>query len=156
MRISIKSALTIACFIVSSYAYAMAYPASEVASKYIKIKHPIVTAFPEDTSHAVLSMQIKNTGKQSHTLVGAVTPYAQITKLSQNGAALPPAANVTYNSITLRPQSQVQFAPQGNHIALAKLSAPLSSGDHIPVTLIFADGSHVKVNALALITHKEA
>ena len=155
----IQSILAIGSLCVVSVAGAASNHNTEVAADYVKIKHPVITVFPNSTNTAILSLEMTNRGHTAHTLVAAMSPFAQIAKLNQGVSEDSPVNSevldkVIHHSLTLKPQSEVRFAPQAEHIVLNNLSNPLTAGDHVPVTLLFADGSHVKIRAVAVVTQK--
>ena len=156
MKKVISSILIVLCLCFVSIASVVSNHTAEVAADYIKVKHPVLTAFANDTKSATLSLQLINAGQSPHKLVAVVSPFAQSTKLNIV-AAEPKTTTLSdsaTHSLTLKPQGKLHFAPQTDHIALINLAAPLTDGDHVPITLIFADGSHIKVRAVAVVTHR--
>ena len=53
------------------------------------------------------------------------------------------------DEITLAPGERVAFEPGARHVMLMELSGPIASGDHAELTLHFADGASIAVDAVA-------
>jgi copper(I)-binding protein len=49
------------------------------------------------------------------------------------------------DSIRIAPHSQVSFAPEGYHIMLMQPTKPIRPGDHVLITLRFADGQSQQI-----------
>ncbi|MEK7266708.1 MAG: copper chaperone PCu(A)C [Pseudomonadota bacterium] len=90
---------------------------------------------------------------------GAMAP-ATLTDLSTPAAAIAMfhetsrddkgiVSMVPAGEITLSPGERVVFAPGGKHVMLMSLSGPIVSGEHAPLTLHFADGAAITVDAVA-------
>lgn len=50
------------------------------------------------------------------------------------------------NAVTVAPKSAVRFQPGSYHLMLMQPSHPLQPGDHIPITLHFANGQSLEVS----------
>lgn len=84
------------------------------------------------------------------TLTGVSTPAAGRAEIHQssrdeNGVvSMAPAGE-----IILAPGERVLFEPGGKHVMLMALAAPIASGDHAALTLQFANGASIVVDAIA-------
>jgi len=50
-------------------------------------------------------------------------------------------------SVDVPAKKNTYFAPGGKHIMLMGLIESLSPGEHVPLTIIFEDGSYVRLSA---------
>ncbi len=95
-----------------------------------------------------VKMDIINNSKQNALLVAATSPVAQKVQLHtfvrKDGKAV--MEQIAHVDIKAHTADDLSF--QGVHVMLIGLSAPVTQGQQIPVTLIFADGSHLNVNAV--------
>lgn len=91
-----------------------------------------------------------NGGTAPATLTDLSTPVAAIAMFHQSSrdekgiVSMAPAGE-----ITLAPGERVVFAPGGRHVMLETLRGPIASGDHAELTLHFADGATIAVDAVA-------
>ncbi|MCB2112965.1 MAG: copper chaperone PCu(A)C [Parvularculaceae bacterium] len=83
-------------------------------------------------------------------LTGVSTPIAGVTEIhettrDENGVvSMAPAGE-----IELAPGELVAFEPGGKHVMLMSLPAPIAPGERAALTLEFADGTSIEVEALA-------
>lgn len=83
------------------------------------------------------------------TLTDISTPAAAIAMIhetSRDDKGVVSMAPV--DAIALAPGERVVFEPGGKHVMLMSLSGPISSGDHAQLTLHFADGAAIAVDAV--------
>jgi copper(I)-binding protein len=52
---------------------------------------------------------------------------------------------VPVDKLVINPHASVNFAAAGYHLMLMQPTTPLKPGDHVPITLRFADGSSMRV-----------
>jgi len=84
-------------------------------------------------------------------LTGVSTPAAGMAEIhetsrDENGVV----SMAPTGAIELAPGERVVFEPGGKHVMLMSLAAPIASGDHSSLTLEFADGSSIDVEAAAI------
>src|SRR3984957_12069372 len=88
---------------------------------------------------------LRNIGDRRATLVAASTSDYGTTMFhasrNQNGVE----QMVPIDRIAIEPHSQVSFAPEGLHIMLTQPKRSIQPGDHVLLTLRFADGQSVPV-----------
>ena len=88
---------------------------------------------------------VRNLGDQPVTLSGASTPDYAVIMFHQSRNQLGVEQMVPIDSIRIAPRSQVSFAPQGFHIMLMQPQRDIQPGDHVLLTLRFADGQSLPV-----------
>ena len=88
---------------------------------------------------------LRNVGDRPVTLIGASTlDYATVMfheSRNQHGVA----QMIPKDSIQIEPHSQVSFAPESFHIMLMQPTRAIQPGDHVVLTLRFADGQALKI-----------
>jgi hypothetical protein len=86
-----------------------------------------------------------NDGDRPSTVLAASSPgYGEISfhrSRSQGGSM----AMVPVDKITIGPHSTVSFAAMGYHMMLMQPTQSAKPGDHVPITLRFADGSALTI-----------
>ena len=120
--------------------------AQEYKAGPLQVENPWVRATPGGAKVGGGYLTIKNDGAAPDKLVGASSPIAQKMELdemsSENGVmkmrALP-------NGLQINPGQTVTLKPGGYHIMFVGLNKPLKQGDHVPVTLNFANAGTVNV-----------
>lgn len=84
------------------------------------------------------------------TLTGLSTPAAAMAHLHETSRDANGVVSMApVSEITLQPGERVVFEPGGKHVMLMSLSGPVSSGDHAELTLQFANGASIAVDAVA-------
>jgi copper(I)-binding protein len=87
---------------------------------------------------AVCYFQLDSTGKFGDLLVSAESAAARrVAIVSADGAPV--------SSIAVAGESRLDFRPDGPRITLAELTQPLSPGDGVIVTLVFAKSGRIGV-----------
>ena len=87
---------------------------------------------------AVCYFELESTGKFGDLLVSAESAAARrVAIVSANGAPV--------SSIAVAGQSRLDFRPDGPRITLSELTQPLTPGDGVIVTLVFAKSGRIGV-----------
>jgi periplasmic copper chaperone A len=84
---------------------------------------------------------LTNTGEKAATLIAASSPdYREVSihRSVEQGGTL---SMVPVQKITINPHSTVDFAATGYHFMLMQPSKAQKPGDHVPITLRFAEGA---------------
>ena len=114
------------------------------------ISEAYVLALPGVENAAALYMVIKNNGKALDTLVGATCEAAGATDLlatvSDNKGA--PRMLPQPEGWVVAPAGGFNLAPGGYQVALLDLKSPLQVGDKVSITLKFAAGGEIPVEAV--------
>lgn len=119
----------------------------ELANTVIVVKNPDVVADRVTDSATEVFMELDNTGKYAHRLVAATSPAAESVELHDTYFKNGRTFMHQVPSITIKPHSDEDLKNGALHIMLINTSKPLLSGQVVPVTLIFGDGSWIKINA---------
>jgi copper(I)-binding protein len=96
-------------------------------------------------SGAFLTLHNKDTA--DHVLVAAESPVAKAvelhTHINDNGVM----RMRKIDSIKVPAGGMTMLKPGGLHIMFIGLNRPLNAGDNVPLTLVFADGSRISLDA---------
>ncbi len=88
---------------------------------------------------------LTNTGAKPVNLIAASSPdYGEVSihRSIHRGGTI---EMVPAEQITINPHSSLNFAATGYHFMLMQPSKPRVPGDHVPITLRFADGASLTV-----------
>lgn len=104
-------------------------------------------ATPGNVPTGALYLTVTNNGTAPDHLIGASTPAAKLTELHQmimnNGVMeMRPVP-----SLEILPGKSLVLAPNGYHVMLTGLKAPLKEGQSVPLTLTFEKAGTVQVTA---------
>lgn len=113
----------------------------------IRIDQVWARATPGAAKTAAIYLTVTNAGTTSDTLIAASTPTADKSELHfmkmENGIMeMRPVP-----SIAIAPGKSVVLEPNGYHIMLVGLKAPLKEGDKVPLTLAFEHAGTQQVTA---------
>lgn len=122
---------------------------SAIATEYkvgsIEIINPWSRATPKGAQTAVGYVTIKNNGTTIDRLIGGSIDIAEIFQLHsmvmENGIAKMRELKV----VEISPGQSVDFKPGGSHVMFVDLKHPLSKGEHVKGTLIFAHAGKVQI-----------
>jgi periplasmic copper chaperone A len=101
---------------------------------------------------AVVYGVVRNDGAKPLVVVGGSSPIARNVELHEsmtmqggtmNGMAMTAEGMQAVPRYVIPPHGTLTLKPGGYHLMLLGLHAPLPAGHRFPVTLRFADGSHV-------------
>jgi hypothetical protein len=120
--------------------------ADSIAEK-VTVSDPYIRAVPPVVKTSAAFMQLRYSGPAEEFLVAAETPAAGVIELHMHEHDDGVMRMRKIPHIHLPPGKTVSLEPGGLHIMLFDLQAPLTEGDKIPLTLIFADGSSKPIEA---------
>jgi hypothetical protein len=120
--------------------------ADSIAEK-VTVSDPFIRAVPPVVKTTAAFMQLRYSGPAEEFLVAAETPAAGAVELHMHEHDDGVMRMRKIPHIHLPPGKTVSLEPGGLHIMLFDLQAPLTEGDQIPLTLIFADGSSKPIEA---------
>lgn len=92
---------------------------------------------------------LENTGEQAVALTGAHSAVYTEVMLHQSSAAGGTNRMSMVEAMPVPAHGQAQLAPGGYHLMLSRPTQPVVPGNHVPLTLSFADGSTLTVDFLA-------
>jgi copper(I)-binding protein len=88
-------------------------------------------------------LTLVNSGGQPASLVKAASPdYADVS-IHRSTSVAGTSRMTPVDQIVVAPHSSLEFAAQGYHLMLAHPTRKLAPGDHVTLTLTFADGAVV-------------
>lgn len=141
MKIS-KSFISLILFI-STPLFAMQH---EIASNVIVVKTPLVAKQSSAQNATEVFMELINRSEEPHKLIAATSPIASQVQLHETinnkGNRMQ-----KIDSISIKNESEKDLKPGGLHVMLIGLKEKLIKNNFIPITLIFNDGSWLKVRA---------
>jgi periplasmic copper chaperone A len=111
----------------------------------IRIDDAWARATPGGAKTGAVYLTISNTGTMPEQLLSVATPAADHAephsmKMENGIMEMRPLGTVT-----IAPGQRFDFAPDGNHIMLVGLKAPLKEGESLPLTLNFDHAGSIKV-----------
>jgi hypothetical protein len=117
-------------------------------SNGIKVDQVWARATPGAAKTAAIYLTVTNTGTTPDTLEGtASTPAAEHADLHEMKMANGVMEMRPLKSLTIAPGKSVTLAPNGYHIMLTGLKAPLKEGQSVPLTLTFEHAGTQQVTA---------
>ena len=103
----------------------------------IKVEQAWARATPGGAKTGAVYLTVTNTGTTPDTLVGAATPAADKAELHEMKMQNNIMEMRPISTLSLAPGQSVTLGPNGYHIMLVGLKAPLKEGDTLPITLSF-------------------
>lgn len=120
--------------------FALAQPV--VKGGWVRLVPPVV----KDTA---AYFTLENRGKTPLRLVGAETPVAQRVSLHRDHREVRSGQTVLgmrpLDHVDIPPGGQVAFKPGAYHLMLEGLKRPLRPGEKVEITLLFQNGTRLKV-----------
>jgi periplasmic copper chaperone A len=90
-------------------------------------------------------------GDKSDVLLGVTTPAALRAEMHESGKdASGMMAMAPIKDLAVAPRAAVTFAPGGRHVMLFDLGPAVKAGQRIPLTLSFASGKRLEVQAMVV------
>jgi copper(I)-binding protein len=109
-----------------------------------QIDHPWARASAGAATTGVVYLTITDHG-QPDTLIGVSTPVAATAELHQSMANMGMMTMRATAGLPLPPNQPVTLSPNGYHVMLMGLKAPLKAGDTFPLTMKFEHAAPVTV-----------
>jgi copper(I)-binding protein len=107
-------------------------------------------ATPGHSSSAAVYLRVVNSGKTSDTLTAVESPNAQHASLHETTMTGGVARMAMAQAIAIPPSGTVTLAPNGKHIMLEGLKAPLRQGESFIITLTFAKAGKISTTVRVL------
>lgn len=120
---------------------------AQSATDEVTISDAYVRAVPPGQPNSASFMQVKNTSKVPHALVGGSSPAAKVVELHTHTMEGGMMRMRQVEKIDIPAGGSVSLQPGGFHVMLIGLKQQLVPGQEIPLTLKYEDGSEVTVNA---------
>jgi copper(I)-binding protein len=122
---------------------AAADPAAEAAAAAIAEARAAISvtgawtrATPGNATNAAVYLRIANAGTDPERLIGVRAEMSETAQLHSGGATMA----AIEGGLTIPPGETVAFEPNGNHVMLMGLRAPLKEGDSFLIQLEFETG----------------
>jgi copper(I)-binding protein len=139
-----KKVLLTALFVVTGWFMTISFANSlNESAQNVTIKEPEIHIVAVNNQLAIAAMTLDNKSSHIVTLIAANTPAASETQLHQ----IIDRKMVQVKSIQIKPHGEDTLQANGFHIMLMGINPPLKTGDVVPLTLIFSDGSSLNVKA---------
>lgn len=128
------------------FAFATSVFAAGVADQ-VSVADAYVRMAPPGTKTTGAFMTLKNAGDKEAKVVTAASQVANVTELHNhiNDGGVMRMRQV--QEIVVPAKGETALKPGGYHVMLIDMKAPLKEGDHVVITLGFADGSSKEVHA---------
>jgi len=122
--------------------------AHEVTAGALTIQHPWARATAATAKAGALYLTVRNQGTEADRLTGVSTDAAETCELHLSETSNGVMTMQRVDSVAVPAGGATTFAPQGAHIMLMGLKAPLKKGVHFPATLHFEKAGDVAVDVL--------
>lgn len=113
----------------------------------IMVNDPYVRAVPPGQPNSASFMALHNTGKQGSALISASSPAAEVVELHTHTMEEGMMRMRKVEKIDLPAGELVKLQPGGLHVMLIGLKQKLVPDEKVSLTLMFEDGSSLKVDA---------
>jgi periplasmic copper chaperone A len=117
------------------------------ASEVMSVDDPYVRAVPPGQPNSASFMAIHNNSEQDHVLIGASSQVAEVVELHTHTMEEGMMRMRKVDKIDLPAGVTTHLKPGGLHVMLIGLKQKLVPDEQVGLTLEFADGSHLKVDA---------
>ncbi len=107
-----------------------------------------IRGIPPSASTTAAFMTIQNTGPDEMVLKSAASKIAEIAQIHTMEQVGEIMKMKEVSELHVPANGRVTLAPKGYHIMLIGLLRPIAEGETIPLTLNFADGTRVGVDAV--------
>ena len=114
----------------------------------IKIGHIWARATPPGATETAVYMPLLNAGKEKDRLVGVSSPAARKVEIHNEAKDLGVTHMEKLDAVELEPGKPVSLRPNGMHLMVYGLKAPLKAGDMMPLTLQFEKAGTANVEAM--------
>ncbi len=118
-------------------------PTGEIASNAITIKAPVINEYVPMQYNTQIFMELDNQGAVAHKLIAAYSPVAKRIQLHKTIKANGKYTMQQVATIIVNPHQEQDLKEGGFHVMLIGLNQPLRKGAHIPLILLFEDGSYL-------------
>ena len=106
-----------------------------------------IRGVPPSAKSTAAFMTIQNKGSEDMVLVSAVCEIAELVQIHTMEHVGDMMKMMEIKELSVPANGEAALAPMGNHIMLIGLTRPVTEGEKIPITLNFADGTSVSVDA---------
>ncbi len=114
----------------------------------ILVKDAWIRGIPPSATTTAAFMNIQNTGPDEMVLKSATSGIAEIVQIHSMEQVGEIMKMKEVGELRIPANGQTTLAPKGYHIMLIGLFRPIAEGETIPLSLNFADGTIVSVDAV--------
>jgi copper(I)-binding protein len=144
-----RSALSFGLSLAAWPSAALLFPkiasAHEITAGALVIQHPWARATAASAKAGALYLTVRNDGTEADRLLGVSTDAAARCELHLSEAAGDVMTMRMVETMDVPAGGSAAFAPQGAHIMLLGLKAPLKKGTHFAATLHFEKAGDVAI-----------
>lgn len=119
--------------------------AHEITAGALTIQHPWARATATSAKTGALYLTVRNTGTKADRLLGVSTDAAERCELHLSETSGDVMTMRMVENVEVPAGGSAAFAPQGAHVMLMGLKAPLKKGSHFAATLHFEKAGDVVV-----------
>lgn len=119
--------------------------AHEITVGALTIQHPWARATAASAKAGALYLTVANSGAEADRLLGVSTDAAEKCEIHLSETAAGVMTMRMVDSVEVPAGGSAAFAPQGAHVMLMGLKAPLKKGAHFSATLHFEKAGDVAV-----------
>lgn len=123
-------------------------PAHEITAGALTIRHPWARATPASAKVGALYLTVANNGAEADHLIGVTTDTAARCEIHLSEMSGDVMSMRMVDKVEVPAGGSVSFAPQGAHVMLMGLKAPLKKGGHFTATLHFENAGDVMVDVV--------
>jgi copper(I)-binding protein len=120
-------------------------PAHEITAGTLTISHPWSRATAAGAKVGVLYLTVANTGAEADRLLGVSTEVAERCELHLSATSGDVMTMQMVDKVEVPAGGSASFAPQGAHVMLMGLKAPLKKGTSFPAILHFEKAGDLAV-----------
>lgn len=129
-------------------ALALAFGATIANADTLKIAGAYVPVAPPGVMAHAAYLTLENTSEATRSLIGVTAEGYGMTHLHESKETDGVAVMSMVHQLDIAPGQKVELKPGGFHIMLMRPSGMKAVGDTVPLTLSFANGQEVRVEAV--------
>ena len=120
-----------------------------IAAKTVQISTPKVEQLAKGSTQTKVAFTLNNTDSINHDLIAVTSPAAKKVQLHVMDTVNGQATMRQIHGVQIPAKKETTFTDNALHVMLIHVNKNmLQKGKSIPLTLLFADGSHISTNAL--------
>lgn len=122
--------------------------AGEMAADKVEPMNAYVREVPPVSRTSAAFMTLKNSGSETHAVVGASSPAAEVVELHTHLMGDDGMHRMReVEKVEVPAGGEAVLQPGGLHVMLINLTAPLKAGEQVELTLKYDDGSEETLSA---------
>lgn len=121
---------------------------ASVVHAAITVENPQVRLLPPGVPNSSAYFVLKNDGDKMKELIGAESPLVNKVEIHNHVMADGVMRMEKQDKLVVKADSSIVFQPGGYHLMLFGIKSPFKENQSVPITLQFADGEQVKIDAV--------